>query len=381
MEPSGKLSVDLTPGQRTLLEWIVQQVHDGTLPEEFEVLWSSQGPEIPRFTGGAIPEQLMRCITKSALDALRGEGLINCESIAWHAREIRLGAGERGRRCSLTPAAFTAVDSIQASGAVASERQPHHKEAIALQYQKLLDEAATAPLSQLLPRTLSLAHQTANSDLKEWARLEIDGYFGDNPAMTEDVTVPAYRTVAGQYTDEMGRPLVLRDPKLHFVNEDRLRHGVAELERLATSKQNLVTRDPTRSQMLLEHLGVNVSQFSFHPAEIEGVLGRIRSELISRLHEIEPETNAETAGRSEVLHPAENPPQQPRRSARFILGIALLVVGCLVGIVYLITKYIQPILPPEINSSVVLITAIAVGVAGFLAALNEIVELIGKLLK
>ncbi|MFC2015527.1 hypothetical protein ACFLUM_01195 [Chloroflexota bacterium] len=381
MEPSGKLSVDLTPRQRTLLEWIVQQVHDDTLPEEFEVLWSSQGPEIPRFTGGAIPEQLMRCITKSALDALWSEGLINCESIPWHTREIRLGAGERGRRCSLTAAAFTAVDLIQASGTVVLEKQPRHKDAIALQFQKLLDEAATAPLSQLLPRTLSLAHKMANSGLKEWARLEIDGYFSDNPAMTEDVIVPAYRTVAGQYTDEMGRPLVLQDPKLRFVNEERLRYGVAELESLARSQRNLVIRDPTLPQMLREHFGVHVSQFSFHPAAIEGVLGRIRSELTDRLHGIEPEVSAAIGHFKEVVHSAEEPPQQPRRSPRFILGIALLVIGCLGGAVYFVTKCIQPILPPEINSGVVLITAILVGVTGFLAALNEIVELIGKLLK
>jgi hypothetical protein len=127
MEPSERLNVDLTPGQRTLLEWIVQQVYDGTLPEEFEVLWSHQGPEIPRFTGGAIPEQLIRCITKSALDALRSEGLINCESIPWHTREIRLGAGERGRRCSLTTVAFTTVDSMRASSTVPSEDQSHHQ--------------------------------------------------------------------------------------------------------------------------------------------------------------------------------------------------------------------------------------------------------------
>jgi hypothetical protein len=111
-------------------------------------------------------------------------------------------------------------------------------------YGAISDKLGSAPLSQTLPHVLILARRLKHLELEKWVRLEMNGYLRGNPAMTEDVTVPEYRTVAGQRSDEFGRPLIISDPQLQFISEERVRMGVQELEHLARGTNMLTIRTP-----------------------------------------------------------------------------------------------------------------------------------------
>ena len=71
-----------------------------------------------------------------------------------------------------------------------------------------MDGISTDLVSSLLNKALSIAQMLGDDDLEIWARLETNGYAKENTALTEDVVVPKYRTVIGQYSDVYGRPLV-----------------------------------------------------------------------------------------------------------------------------------------------------------------------------
>src|SRR4030043_1349614 len=92
----------------------------------------------------------------------------------------------------------------------------------------LRDLRSPKSLSEILSSVLILSKKIKDKELEEWTQLEMSGYVSANPAMTDDVTVPEYRTVPGQYNDIYGRPLIITDPKLQFVNEYRLRPGGPE---------------------------------------------------------------------------------------------------------------------------------------------------------
>jgi hypothetical protein len=102
---------NLTDSQRDLLRWLVQQVRDGKLKEEFNISWlDSVKVFISGFAGGAsvkIPN-----LSKGALDALVAAGLILCE-IKYRTSTGYAGINqqESGRRCTLLGAAYKAVDS------------------------------------------------------------------------------------------------------------------------------------------------------------------------------------------------------------------------------------------------------------------------------
>lgn len=62
-----------------------------------------------------------------------------------------------------------------------------------------------------------------------------------------------------------------------------------------------------------------------------------------------------------------------------VLGVVLLIISVSTLIVFGISKFVQPILPPFINSTLLLIVASFIGVLGVLAMLNDSVELVQKI--
>lgn len=124
-------------------------------------------------------------------------------------------------------------------------------------------------LSRTLPKALRLAKLLGDKDFERWVRCELNGYL--KPHMNDTDVVPEYRTVTGRYMDIYGRPLMIDDPNLSFVNEDRLRLGVRELEAHAEKDGMLYIQ---------------------HAAFIYGILDSIRSELLDRLHKIETQRGA-----------------------------------------------------------------------------------------
>jgi len=148
---------------------------------------------------------------------------------------------------------------------------------------KLIDRLSERPLSVSMAQARKLAVQLGEVEFDRWLRLELYGYFNTNSALREEDVVPEYRGIGGQLTDEHGNVHVMSDPKAQFLNEDRLRFGVEELEQLQFKTGPLSYRDPHRAGLIRQHLGVEITRFSFNPAQIAGVLASIRGELQDRL--------------------------------------------------------------------------------------------------
>jgi hypothetical protein len=147
----------------------------------------------------------------------------------------------------------------------------------------LLTAIEEQPLSRSLVTALRTAEEIGGKAFAEWVRLELMGYVSGNPAMTEDIVVPEYRAVSGLWYDDYGRPLVVDDPQLHFVNEIRLRYGAAELEGAASATDVLSMRETNFAQIIQQHLGATVTIFRFQPASVRQVLTNIKLHLTDQV--------------------------------------------------------------------------------------------------
>jgi hypothetical protein len=148
----------------------------------------------------------------------------------------------------------------------------------------LTANASTRDLSETLPKAVRLAQMLGDKDFETWARLELYGYRSDN-GMAETDVVPEYRTVVGQHTNRYGQPLIIQDPDLAFVNEERFRFGVRELEAYAKKNGMLYVQNPHMFALLKQHLGFDAVQYAFNAASILGILDSIRSRLLERLRD------------------------------------------------------------------------------------------------
>lgn len=157
-----------------------------------------------------------------------------------------------------------------------------------VRFDELIESASTAALPGLLRSLSMLARDLQDAELQQWADLELNGYWKENPAMTEAVVVPEYRGAPGQWKDEYGRPLILQDPALHYINETRLRQGVEELERLSHLSKILTIQDAYGASIIREHMQVEVTWFQFSSTSIIGILTAIRSRLVDRLYQLRP---------------------------------------------------------------------------------------------
>ena len=155
-----------------------------------------------------------------------------------------------------------------------------------------------ASLSSALRMGLRLATRVGAADFERWCRLELGGYLASNPALGDDVEVPAYRTVVGLHKDLSGRVLQL-EPELSFINETRLRNGVEELEHLSASKETVSIHDAQTCDLIRQSLRVEVFSFSFSSVHLVGVLSAIRSELDSRLDAVDPAFTEDDVGEAE----------------------------------------------------------------------------------
>jgi hypothetical protein len=69
-----------------------------------------------------------------------------------------------------------------------------------------------------------------------------------------------------------------------------------------------------------------------------------------------------------------------RNKALYYLGLSLVTLALLSLIVWLIKSYTLPILPGNINQTILLLIAIILGVSGLLASFNDISDLLHKIL-
>lgn len=97
------MSYNLTDKQKDFVKWMVQQVRDDNLSEEFVVVWLSGGAVIQGYKGD-LPE-----ITEGLLDTLVDADMLHCRPSYRSSRSRR--TYESSRICVLKQRAYDAVDS------------------------------------------------------------------------------------------------------------------------------------------------------------------------------------------------------------------------------------------------------------------------------
>lgn len=148
----------------------------------------------------------------------------------------------------------------------------------------ILQRSTELKTSEVLPKALTLAQILDDKDFEKWILLEASGYYETNSALTDDVIVPNYRKVAGQYHDIYNRPLIINDPQIfQVISNYPLRDSVAELEANSLKDGFLTFRNPTVTHMLKDKLGVDVDTFTFNANSLKSVLNEIRNILITWL--------------------------------------------------------------------------------------------------
>ncbi|HLL95425.1 MAG TPA: hypothetical protein VK404_10645, partial [Spirosoma sp.] len=175
-------------------------------------------------------------------------------------------------------------------------------------YEEILQNVRTGDqLSAVFPSALIFAKKVSNVQLENWILLETNGYYNSNSAMEEGTVVPEYRSVPGRWHDIHGRPFILNDPDLQFINEYRLRNPVFDIEELSRNTSHIDLPDAKFTSKIKERFNVDVYAFRFSPKSLAGVLSSIRSHLITSLmslgHEESIQKQESSATDLSLLHP------------------------------------------------------------------------------
>ena len=182
------------------------------------------------------------------------------------------------------------------------------KDAASSLLQWLLANAPTKDLSETLPKALRLAQMLGDKDFEKWILCELTGYSPGTMAAAD--MVPEYRIIPIRHLDVYNRPLLIEDPDLAFVNQDRFRFGVRELEAYAKKGGMGVAHCQEYVNAIKESMDIDVIKYRFNSASIFGMLDSIRSILLDRLHTIE-QTLASASGGLEAggrKHQGNQPP-------------------------------------------------------------------------
>ncbi|MFL0196432.1 hypothetical protein ACJDU8_12825 [Clostridium sp. WILCCON 0269] len=191
-------------------------------------------------------------------------------------------------------------------------------------YNKLSTKVHISPLSELLPLALKLALELKDLDFEKWIHLEYEGYFNTNPYLTSEIKVPKYRIVVGNYLDIYARLINVQNPKFNFINEYRLRHGVAELENLSKNEQFITISDPDLMDFVNKNLNINALCFRFSPSCIQDVLSSIRARLIDNLSKIKIKYDIKITSSTEITN---------RWTRDNKIGVIVGIIGVIVAIV------------------------------------------------
>ena len=106
---------NLTDSQKDLLRWLVGEIRDGRMPEEFYVFWDIDGDAHFHWNGSEGFRECQR-ITRAKLDALEAEHLIRCQieysvSHSTFGSSVREDRHEQNRTVSITAEGYKAVDT------------------------------------------------------------------------------------------------------------------------------------------------------------------------------------------------------------------------------------------------------------------------------
>lgn len=163
--------------------------------------------------------------------------------------------------------------------------------------QGALDDSV--PLASTLRKCVVLGGQARSSDLRDWARRELDGYSNDVSNLPEYRTVPAPMLADGMNAAWQFRRKQISTWDLPDFAEDayrggvKLPMGVAELEKLASRTDPIDLQAPGMVDLVhymnrVEDYNVTFERiyFSVHPTAIHGILDTVRTNLAAMVAEL-----------------------------------------------------------------------------------------------
>jgi AbiTii len=155
------------------------------------------------------------------------------------------------------------------------------------------------PLADVLRKCVALGGRAGSTELRDWARRELDGYRSASDTLPTYRTVPAAicvdgadlaKMVSGQQLSSYQLPEFARDT---IVPEAPLPYGVAELEQLATSKNPLQLQHPAMPDLVLYMnakadygTAIHSMYWKISATSVHGVLDTIRAMLVSLVAEM-----------------------------------------------------------------------------------------------
>src|ERR1035437_2635085 len=148
---------------------------------------------------------------------------------------------------------------------------------------EIIDTINSRSLSETLTELIKYAKSINDKELEHWVKLESNGYHDVNSEYKKEDRVPEYRKVVGRYLTHIGQPIIIENPKLHYLNHYYIRTSVAELE--TYSKNSFVQFQDIKTIALIQkHINFPASKYEFHTNQITGVFNAIKSEIIDKLY-------------------------------------------------------------------------------------------------
>jgi hypothetical protein len=75
----------------------------------------------------------------------------------------------------------------------------------------------------------------------------------------------------------------------------------------------------------------------------------------------------------------EQPLTSSKMKTRYLVALSLFIIAILTCVVFLVSSYVQPLLPTDVNSTLLLWIAALLGVLGVLSLFKDVVELAERL--
>mgnify|MGYP000900509064 CR=1 FL=1 len=161
--------------------------------------------------------------------------------------------------------------------------------------EETLNKVTDQKVSEVMPKILTLSKIFEDSTFEKWVSLETSGYFNTNPALSDDVMVPDYRKVPGQYKDRFNRPLIIEDPDIaNILNNYALREGVSELESIVQRSGLHSFSNQYAISQIKQKFDVEVNKFVFNSNSINSILSVIKDKVISWLIDKQKEFASQT---------------------------------------------------------------------------------------
>lgn len=147
----------------------------------------------------------------------------------------------------------------------------------------ILNSIYKRDLSDILLAVIGFAKKTKNIELERWAKLELHGWTEENGMFATEF-IPEYRSVPILHYDQYGRPLIVRQKDLNFINETRIRSEIREIEgEISKGYDMIYVHNSPMTQDISKSLSVDVINFGFTVSSAKSIIDKVRLSVIEKL--------------------------------------------------------------------------------------------------